>query len=292
MVPGRAVGRSSAWDGGGGGGDGGNGGGAAPAHWAVGPPAPRAVGLAVRALQAAILAAVLACVFGVWGGLALAPTAADAATGANATGRIFNWHPLLMALAFPLLMGEALLAYRSPLPALDDRAARKAWHAALHAGAAAAAALGLAAAFASHSKKRPDPIPHLYSPHSILGLTVAALMAAQFAVGAAAFLAPRWSAPRRAALAPIHAFFGLATFFGGLAAMAAGLQEKATFSQAFGGAGVRSAALRLPALLQVLLLALALAVGYHFAPSAPERQAAAARRGGGEVLEGVPLQVA
>jgi cytochrome b-561 len=33
----------------------------------------------------------------------------------NDTGKLFNWHPFLMALAFPLLMGEALLSYRVPL---------------------------------------------------------------------------------------------------------------------------------------------------------------------------------
>ena len=33
----------------------------------------------------------------------------------NDTGKLFNWHPFLMAIAFPLLMGEALLAYRAPL---------------------------------------------------------------------------------------------------------------------------------------------------------------------------------
>ena len=33
----------------------------------------------------------------------------------NDTGMLFNWHPFLMALAFPLLMGEALLSYRAPL---------------------------------------------------------------------------------------------------------------------------------------------------------------------------------
>lgn len=33
----------------------------------------------------------------------------------NDTGKLFNWHPFLMALAFPLLMAEALLSYRAPL---------------------------------------------------------------------------------------------------------------------------------------------------------------------------------
>ena len=34
---------------------------------------------------------------------------------ANDTGGVFNWHPLLMALAFPVFMGEAVMAYRAPL---------------------------------------------------------------------------------------------------------------------------------------------------------------------------------
>ena len=33
----------------------------------------------------------------------------------NDTSGIFNWHPLLMTLAFPVLMGEAVMAYRTPM---------------------------------------------------------------------------------------------------------------------------------------------------------------------------------
>ena len=40
---------------------------------------------------------------------------------ANDTGGVFNWHPLLMALAFPVFMGEAVMAYRAPLtPRLEQ----------------------------------------------------------------------------------------------------------------------------------------------------------------------------
>ncbi len=39
----------------------------------------------------------------------------------NDTGGIFNWHPLLMTLAFPVLMGEAVLAYRAPVASNLDR---------------------------------------------------------------------------------------------------------------------------------------------------------------------------
>lgn len=39
----------------------------------------------------------------------------------NDTGVIFNWHPLLMTLAFPVLMGEAVIAYRAPVASNLDR---------------------------------------------------------------------------------------------------------------------------------------------------------------------------
>jgi hypothetical protein len=42
------------------------------------------------------------------GGVAASP---DASGG---TQRLFNWHPVLMTLAFPVFMSEALLAYRAP----------------------------------------------------------------------------------------------------------------------------------------------------------------------------------
>ncbi len=32
-------------------------------------------------------------------------------------GQLFNWHPLCMVVAFPVLMAEALLAYRAPYTA-------------------------------------------------------------------------------------------------------------------------------------------------------------------------------
>lgn len=32
-------------------------------------------------------------------------------------GQLFNWHPLCMVIAFPVLMAEALLAYRAPYTA-------------------------------------------------------------------------------------------------------------------------------------------------------------------------------
>lgn len=42
----------------------------------------------------------------------------------------------------------------------------------LQTGALALAAVGVLPAFSSHNLKRPTPIPNLYSPHSVLGITV------------------------------------------------------------------------------------------------------------------------
>jgi hypothetical protein len=82
--------------------------------WAAAPaasPAARAAALAppaARALAAALLALVGWWVHARLGGVAAGP-GPDGSTSA-----LFNWHPLLMTLAFPVLMSEALLAYRAP----------------------------------------------------------------------------------------------------------------------------------------------------------------------------------
>lgn len=62
--------------------------------------------------QLATVVIVAAWVFGSLGGVALHPR--GALTG-NTTDGLFNWHPLLMVLAWVVLSAEALLAYRSPL---------------------------------------------------------------------------------------------------------------------------------------------------------------------------------
>ncbi|PSC72170.1 cytochrome b561 [Micractinium conductrix] len=237
----------------------------------MGPPPPRVLSAATRALQLAVLAAMLAWVLGPLGGLSLSPRPVPGgAAGANDTSQLFNWHPLLLTLAFPVLMAEAVLAYQAPLLALKDRPAAKLYHFALHTAAIACVALGVAAAFRSHTAKRPTPVPNLYSVHSWLGLAVLALLAAQYCVGAFAYLTPQLSPAGKRALGPVHRFLGLATFTAGLATMAAGLQEKATFVQAFGmPSSLRAPVLVLPALIAVLLLLTGLAVLAHHAPLPP-----------------------
>lgn len=61
----------------------------------------------------------LTWLFGYLGGLRLSPK--PLAQGGNDTGQLFNWHPLLITLAFPVLMAEAVLAYKTPLVPLKSR---------------------------------------------------------------------------------------------------------------------------------------------------------------------------
>ena len=67
-------------------------------------------------LLAAVAPRLLAvAVFGtiVWWVQRLGGVAARPDPGGS-TSRLFNWHPILMTLAFAVLMSEALLAYRAP----------------------------------------------------------------------------------------------------------------------------------------------------------------------------------
>jgi hypothetical protein len=141
--------------------------------------------------------------FGYLGGLRFSPKPLDGQ--GNDTGQLFNWHPLLITLAFPVLMAEAVLAYKTPLVPLKDRFVRsvlyaalanakwqaelarlsmalvadtsppgppparphsKAYHFVLHTAALVCVVLGVVAAFKSHTLKRPAPTPNLYSVSS------------------------------------------------------------------------------------------------------------------------------
>lgn len=90
-----------------------------PAVWGVGPPPPRLFTHLTRLLQLVCLLLMVLWVTLHLGGLRLSPQPTGPDT--NDTGALFNWHPLLLALAFPVLMGEALLSYKAPLLALPDR---------------------------------------------------------------------------------------------------------------------------------------------------------------------------
>lgn len=134
--------------------------------------------------------------------------------------QLFNWHPLLLTLAFPILMAEAVLAYKAPLIKVADRAQSKAWHLLLHTCALACTVLGVVAAFKSHTLKRPAPMANLFSSHSYLGLAVLCLLGLQYFAGFAAYVFPRLPLAQRRALGPLHSYLGKAVLVAGLATMA------------------------------------------------------------------------
>jgi cytochrome b-561 len=82
----------------------------APARWVMGPPSPTICGslstfaLAARACMITLIALIGHWVHAYLGGVALAPVPSDKDPMTNDTGKLFNWHPVLMTLAFGVFM--------------------------------------------------------------------------------------------------------------------------------------------------------------------------------------------
>uniref|UniRef100_A0A1B0G1W5 Cytochrome b561 domain-containing protein n=1 Tax=Glossina morsitans morsitans TaxID=37546 RepID=A0A1B0G1W5_GLOMM len=139
----------------------------------------------------------------------------------------FNWHPLLMTIGLIFLYGNAILVYRG-FRSLRKKTL-KLCHAAIHVVAFILTVLALVAVFDSHNLA-PKPIANMYSLHSWLGLAAVIMFCLQYVAGFAAFLAPGAKQSVRAALLPIHVYFGLFGFILAIAAALMGITEKAIFS--------------------------------------------------------------
>ena len=89
----------------------------------LGPPPPNWFTWVTRVFEFTTFILFAVWVFKDLGGLAFtAITTNVSSTGVvtTDTSGVFNWHPLLMSLAFPVFMAEAVLAYRAPLgPSLE-----------------------------------------------------------------------------------------------------------------------------------------------------------------------------
>eukprot|EP00798_Chlamydomonas_sp_ICE-L_P018995 gene18995-25579_t len=205
-----------------------------PSKWLVGPPAPlikgiSSAGIFARTCSITLLILMITWLQGYLGGFSLHPVVISSDPETNDTAKLFNWHPLLMTLAFAVFMTEAVLAYQAPVIPQLNRAGRKKMHWMLHMASVTALVLGVTAVVKSHTLKKPDPMPDLYSAHSYLGVTVLVVLTLQILLGVYAYLFPTIPLSDRVALGPLHRFCGMAVFLGGLAAMATGIQEKATF---------------------------------------------------------------
>jgi len=96
----------------------------------------------------------------------------------------FNWHPLLMTLAFPVLMTEGMMAYKLEHDHGVSHGTSKRVHGSLQGASLLFAAIGVALVFANHQQKG---IPHLYSAHSWLGIATLTLLVVQAGIAALLF---------------------------------------------------------------------------------------------------------
>eukprot|EP00210_Caulerpa_lentillifera_P005646 g5399.t1 len=163
------------------------------------------------------------------GGMATSPD--DKPGGANDTGGLFNWHPLMMTFAFPVFMTEALLVHSSFPTNILSRFIRKLIHATYHGLTMLFVALGLIAVFRSHSEKEPKALDDLYSPHSYLGITTMVLLVLQVLGGSILYIFPIFSETVKKQCKDYHTFTGLAVYFCAFATMLMGIQEKFGFTK-------------------------------------------------------------
>eukprot|EP00884_Botryococcus_braunii_P004417 jgi/Botrbrau1/13977/Bobra.117_2s0007.1 len=241
---------------------------------AKGPSPPFHMIIFTRLLELITFVLIAIWVFSYLGGLSLHP---KISMKGNDTGGIFNWHPLLMTLAFPVLMTEALLAYRAPIISLD-RWQQKLLHAGFHSVSLLSVFFGVVAAWRSHTLKQPAPIPNLYSVHSYAGLLTLTLFLFQYVMGFCAFLYPKFHPSKRAELVPLHRFLGASTYWTGLTTMLMGIQEKGAFVQLsakLNGAGLYKGIMKVPALAALFIICTGLVTLYQvWIPGYPDTSSA------------------
>eukprot|EP01094_Clydonella_sp_ATCC50884_P027776 TRINITY_DN8121_c0_g1_i1.p1 TRINITY_DN8121_c0_g1~~TRINITY_DN8121_c0_g1_i1.p1 ORF type:complete len:268 (-),score=60.37 TRINITY_DN8121_c0_g1_i1:197-973(-) len=139
----------------------------------------------------------------------------------------FNWHPLLMVLAFGTLFTMSACAYKV-LPMSHD--AQKLVHGVLNLMALIAAAGGITVAFVF---KHESGNVNMYTAHSWLGMGAFALFAAQFIGGFVSFGFPKLPPALRASVHPFHIFGGFVIYGLTSAAIFTGAMDR----QYIGGGG-------------------------------------------------------
>ena len=142
---------------------------------------------------------------------------------------VFNWHPVLMVLAFSF-MTVSSLAFSMPWKS-SHRRINKALHVTEWVVAAICAAVGMAAVFKSHNDPSSGFIANLYSLHSWVGLGVISLYVCQFLVGIFSFGVNirRLSPGSKATVMSIHKFLGSFIYKAVALTILLGIQEKEGF---------------------------------------------------------------
>jgi cytochrome b-561 len=147
---------------------------------------------------------------------------------------IFNWHPVMMILAFCFMTVSSLCFRYQRLP---NRRLAKLCHAVAWTVALVCMSVGLVAVFRSHNDKASGGyIANLYSLHSWVGLTVLTLYLMQFVAGLCTFgLSDQrigilsFSASSKAKMLQVHRFFGPIIYVSMLLTILLGIQEKEGF---------------------------------------------------------------
>ncbi|CAK9170499.1 unnamed protein product [Ilex paraguariensis] len=137
--------------------------------------------------------------------------------------KIFNVHPFLMVVGFVLVVGEAIMAYKT-VPAKKE--VQKVFHATLHFIALICGILGIYAVFKFHHEVG---IQDMYTLHSWLGMSTICLFGLQFLLATFSFLYPGTESSRKTKLAPWHVLFGIIIFFMAILTAETGLVEKFIF---------------------------------------------------------------
>lgn len=139
-------------------------------------------------------------------------------------GTRFNWHPVLMIVAFVFLYGNGALVYR--LLRNEPKYQLKLIHGFINGAAFLLSAIGLWAVFSFHNEAN---IPNMYSMHSWLGLGTVILFGLNLTGGAIFFLLPIAPVNLRALVLPIHVFSGQVLLGLILTCIISGINEKAFF---------------------------------------------------------------
>mmetsp|Transcript_39754 Transcript_39754/g.96012 ORF Transcript_39754/g.96012 Transcript_39754/m.96012 type:complete len:330 (+) Transcript_39754:101-1090(+) len=149
---------------------------------------------------------------------------------------IFNWHPLLMILAFCFMTVSSLSFRYHQFGLLQQhrRSTAKLLHGIGWFIAVACMSMGVVAAFFSHNDRASGFIANLYSLHSWVGITVLLLYLVQFLVGVGAFALPLGginsiSAVTKAKILQVHTFFGPILYLSIMLTILLGIQEKEGF---------------------------------------------------------------
>jgi len=137
----------------------------------------------------------------------------------------FNWHPVLMVIAFAFLMGNSIVIFR--VLYFVDKMAMKIVHTLLHMTSLVLIIVALYAVINNHNV---GGTPNMYSLHSWIGITTCALFFIQLCVGFGAFLIPGFPQYLKERIMPIHRFLGTTIFLMAILSMISGITEKLLFT--------------------------------------------------------------